>query len=670
VLLGSLLAAAVVAAYVSRRALPAPSYPDPVDLTRAVFPKLPSVEAAEGAGAPVVVLRPEPAGAPSWSDYLAELLRGEGLSVALAPCPTGALPAGARTLVLVPGCESLPLEALEAFASEGGTLTAVPVGAGGPGPLAPAGTPGPSFPDDLWTLFGVRTRARAGAGGGGDDSSTAAGGADVASAEEARDPGGGTTQGDRSSLPASASSSRLPLLRLPFPALRELEPAGAAPIEWAAIEGGRTPLLFHRAIGGGSASLWTIDLPRTIARLRQGDPDRAGKAGLLPHPAPADLLQGQLIEAQYPLPVADLLTHTLSRSAGGSSPFLPAFWPFPSPTAAAMIMTADQDFAGDEFLSYEIDRVEEARGELTLYLTANSRRNPRDPVDATPGGPPDIEEVDRWRAMHHGISIHPNANGVPRDPAQLEAVIRATRDAVSLRYGVTPCTIRHHFVFWWGYTDTARALSDLGFLMDLNYNSIFPGIARAGYMTGSGLPLPFVSSDGVVLPIFQQATQLEDDLLIGDYPFSAHLSEAAAVEQGSAMLRDAARHGTAVTVNIHPLYAARVPGLLSGLLTAAHRLDLPILSAERWLELTLRRYRARISGVQVEGDALSFSIRVPGGMVGVRLPDGEDGRSCRQVQLDGRPLATQRVESSESLRGVLFSVPAGEHRVVADCRVP
>ncbi len=607
-----LLAVAVAVGVRSLVPRPRPAWERPVDMSRATFP--PRGYGGE-AGGPVWVVRPSRVGQPDWSDYLVEILRCEGVTVTQVACSRlqDKVPDAVQAVVVPGGCAVEERAPLRRFVEGGGTLVGV------------------GFVPPLLDLAGVR-------------------------AED----GTGTAQRDLQDVPAGVLA---PMFRaVPTDADTTVVLTGQR-------ESGPWPLLLERRIGRGVVRLWCADVARSVARTRQGDPRLVGTSGLLPHPSPGDLFQKDFDPERYPKPVADTWMHRFGQSVVAGPVPIPVFWPFPTSSPGAVILTGDQDYAPDPFIDYQLAHVEDAGGEMTLFLTSVTRKNQAAGPREVAVQSPDPAQVEAWRAFHHQFSVHPNANGVPRDPDTLTAVIDASREAMIRRYGIVPRTVRHHFTFWWGYVDTAKALARLGFLMDLNYLSIVPGASGEGYLQGTGLPLPFVDVDGTVLPIFQQPTQIEDSLMMSKLGFSAGLDEAQAVQAASQLLHAAPRWGTAVTLNFHPLYSVKTPGFLDGLLAVVRDAHLPAMSAERWLDLVLRRYQARVSTLaarpQGTGLAVSFSLTIPDGDLWVRMPDTVDGLPCVQVRLDGATVDARRVDQPEVLAGTLFRAGSGSHRVEA-----
>lgn len=621
-------------AYYSREQLPRPSFPDAVVLDDARFPPCPRAD--DVPGSPVWVIRPEASARPSWSDYVAELLRMEGFSPALASCspPRGSIPASLHTVVLRPGCSSREVDAWIAWAGRGGTLVA----------FAPDRRAG------MWPAVLEAAQSRGGGASGGDAGEISDAGMDANGAENR----------------ARAPEEPLPRRWSAWPF--SLEAAGLAPGSGLAARQDRggdeiLPPFIRLPWKKGIVWMWRTDPAPLVARMRQGDSSLSDRRGLLPYPCPADLLQHDFDPARYALPVADLHAHVLAEAVSDGEPPLPAFWPFPSPSASALVMTGDQDFAPWEMIQFELDRVEDAGGEMTLYLTGAVRRRGRDPDDAAGDGNPSPDDVQGWKAMHHGLAPHPNYLGIPQEPKRLASVLSNAVRRFRTFYGTTPRTLRHHFVRWWGYVDVPRVEAALGILMDCNYSSIYPGYSGYGYLSGAGLPLPFADDDGALVPVFQQPTQIEDGLLVGDYDFGARLDPADALARAGALIREADAHATVLTMNFHPLYAVKNADLLIGLLRVATEERMPILSAERWLAFVLRRYASTLNVTAVGDGAQRIDVNVIPKRIYLRIPVNAPGHGSPEVRVDGRVVAGEAARKGLPLSGILVRLSRGLHRV-------
>lgn len=640
--LGGLLALLCVVsagAYYLRALQPQPAFEPALDLRDAVFLPLPHTEADRTL--PVWVLGgDEPSAHPVQTPYLAEILRMAGFSTTLQPCEAfeAALePRAAPALLVVdtssPCVSALSSAKLTQYVEQGGGLCVVGVS--------------PAFWSTHQALLGGAERA-----------STA--------------PVSGQTPSKATpSLPITAPDPvpgvsppflpRLPALEREFPLFEPFPPAqGGARVVYQALDHAGAPQarVFEHAVGAGRVLIWALPLAEVVRETRQGRVDAASSSGMAV-PVSADAVQQSVLPQSFDQPVLDQLMHQLTRSLEALHTPLPSFWPFLTETSASLIMTADQDFAPWSFVQFQVDEVEKAKGELSLYLTGTTRRQASDPPGATQPDPEVLQNIPTWRDMHHGISVHPNANGLPRLREPLRETVATALQQLETCCGVRGRTLRHHFLFWW--PEAAEDLAQLGILMELNLVSIRPGVSSPGFITGSGLPMPFVTPEFKVLPIFQQPTQVEDDVLLSTMSYSAQLSAAEATQRSQALLENAPHWGTAVTANIHPLYAAKTPELLRGLLSTAQRLQLPIVSAERWLDLQLRRQQARLHSLKKSAQGLEGFLEVSRGPLWLRIPIKPDILTKDPAQLNGQPVKWHALPPDGPLPGVLIQVPTGQH---------
>src|SRR5207249_4262604 len=96
-------------------------------------------------------------------------------------------------------------------------------------------------------------------------------------------------------------------------------------------------------------------------------------------------------------------------------------------------------------------------------------------------------------------------------------------------------------------------LAGAGVRMDANFVGIHCG---HGYPTGSGLPVKFMDSRGRAIDLYEQATQWEDDVAIGD--LYEQLSYDQATAQSLETLREAQEeYHTVVNFNFHPIHTRR-----------------------------------------------------------------------------------------------------------------
>ena len=387
---------------------------------------------------------------------------------------------------------------------------------------------------------------------------------------------------------------------------RELGPI-ALPIEgaeWPEEVADGADLVLRRAEGGvigvvrGSTAAFSFDLAGWLLRLRQGEPelagiDRDGIHGTKPN----DLRPFYWSSPTWRLPSAELwaelLVFVAERLRGEP---MTRLWPLPTTAPSALVMTSDQDFVDYEWVDPLLARVEERGGEASVLLTWGTRQERGSAVDADGGDGPDSRDSRLAREWGHGLGLHPNGFGLG-SPREVERTIRLHHERMqpaldegSLR------AIRHHALLWWGYDEPVRLAAELGYWVELNYVSIDPRFRGPGFGFGAARPVRFQARDGELLPILSLPTQIEDDVLTGDFPYSPGLTSAQAVLASSILMDEAVRHRVPLTANIHPLGMGLDEGaLLGGLLEAAVERGVPIVSAERYATSAWDRLR-RLTG--------------------------------------------------------------------------
>lgn len=394
---------------------------------------------------------------------------------------------------------------------------------------------------------------------------------------------------------------------LPLPAKgAEFAPSGMG--SWRAVvtrAGGRSVVS-----ASTDSALFSIDFSAWLRSLRQGDPrlsgqDRDGLHG----PKPNDLRPFPWAAPVWKQPTATVWTEVLvaeiSRLAEARGGPLPRVWALPSPASSALILTSDQDFAEPSWMDSMLARTEERGGEMSLLTTAGTRQHNSDPAAAGGGQFLSEEALSGARAWGHGFGMHPNAAGLASEPDQVQA-IRSSYERTSELLGEVPRIVRNHYLVWWDAEVLMALYADLGLWMELNYVSIGPGFDGPGFLFGSARPARFVGARAT-LPVLSQATQIEDDVLTGDFAYSSGLSSAGAVSASGRLLDVAVRHRVPLVANLHPLWVVEDRAeLLDGLLDAAESRGLPIVSAERWATQSWHRLAlvmdAKLERREADGD--------------------------------------------------------------------
>ncbi|MEE2828979.1 MAG: hypothetical protein VX498_07315 [Myxococcota bacterium] len=395
-------------------------------------------------------------------------------------------------------------------------------------------------------------------------------------------------------------------------------PVPGAGAEWPEQQPGWTSLV--RGSRGGSLvlrsgrnSVFSIDLSGWLRDLRQGDAslsgmDRDGIHG----PKPNDLRPFPWASPLWRTPGAELWTEVLigELQAGALQvgPALPRLWALPSAAPSALILTSDQDFGEPTWIESILVRVEDRGGEMSVMSTAWTRQTNSAPVDASGGSFLAGSALSRARAWGHGIGLHPNGAGLGAPSSVVESIRLADRLG-RVNEGDSLRVVRNHYLLWWDYEEPMQLYADLNYWMELNFVSIEPRFRGPGFLFGSARPARFVGSRSI-LPVLSQPTQIEDDVLTSDFPYSPGLSSEEAVLASGRLLDTAVLHRIPLTANLHPMWVVADGGtLLDGLLDQAVDRGVPIVSAERWATQSWNRLRWVLgTGLQPSGEEWSYTL--------------------------------------------------------------
>jgi hypothetical protein len=413
------------------------------------------------------------------------------------------------------------------------------------------------------------------------------------------------------------------------------------------------PACLHIPLDQGQAVLFTYDLPRAVALIRQGDPALADwrTVGYGAPYRPNELFTGWLDPARAHLPQADLHATLLGNAvnAVARAP-QPRFWYYPTPAQkSVVVLDSDDDWSAPEHFDALLAGVERHGGHITVYLMMGPTRK----TIATP------DKVAAWRARGHSFGIHHNA-GDPRyaeeeQDAVIEDIVR--RDVATFRdaYGSVPLTNRNHCLYWKGYVDLPRLYAELGVTMDLNYLSLFQFWQT--YLTGSARPARFVDTSGEVLDCFQQATIAFDDASVKSRLASDPLGEAATTRR--LMEANVTRSFGALSMLSHPVsFFTYSSAYMDEVWRSARELGIPIWSAFEWADFVRARDGASIAAPRWQDGR--FTCRLAGtsprGSLTLMLPfggtdrgsgdgvDGDPGPGEVRAEVDGEPVpATTQV---------------------------
>lgn len=455
--------------------------------------------------------------------------------------------------------------------------------------------------------------------------------------------------------------------------MAQYELAGAEAVAWIARrDSSRTsyPAVTLMRAKKGIAALWAFDLPRNIALIRQGNPaaanqERDGMEGV----RTVDLFVDWIDLDRIDIPQADeqqRLLANMIHALAGEAP-LPRLWHLPAGASAVLVATGDAHGLLASHIATALELVSRYDGALSIYYApppmSNRSRTLRrvrwlaeelpvaGAVFTDDAGYPTPKDVARWRERGHGFGLHPYVEqGVGKGYHEYWNTF------IKLGYGPAEPTVRTHRVLWSGWVETARVQAQYGLRMSLDHYHSGPLMRRAdgrwvhGYLTGSGLPMPFVDEQGNLLRVYQQHTHLVDEHLMRvfdtGYEMGVDVNEAIAI---ACRQIDAAveQYPSALGLQCHidpfafggeKAKAASV--WFDRVLDHAAARGVMIVSAEQWLAFTEMRDQAEMRNLmwnESEGMLMFEAVigaesqRAPA----LLLPLEHRRRMLRQVTIDG-----------------------------------
>ncbi len=392
-------------------------------------------------------------------------------------------------------------------------------------------------------------------------------------------------------------------------------------------------------VGWGRIVVFAFDLALCVLLLRQGDPNRAevvprGTGCARPSSMAIDI--GPLDSGW--IPFADLLSRllvdTVRRYLPGPVPLLSHL---PGMAPGILLYSGDEDNADVASNDAEFECVAAAGGRMNLYIIPNRTQST-------------ALDVERYR-VQHDVGPHPNLRPLDGYPVserlvEFERQIRMFQD----QFDTPARSLRNHCTAWAGYLEPVEVMEKLGVGMDGNYFSGTYGYSRedAPYAAfGGAMPMRFCWPDGRVLNVFQQHTQLADDIMFGTADYSYRLSPQVFVGVLDRIFTDIeTRFHTPYSVCIHPgnwVKFSRPQG--RELLRQANERQFPIWSFDGWLAFWEARDTWRFNGMTRQGRRLQFALEGERShdalCLAIPLKDSET--SLVEIELDGERAEWQTV---------------------------
>ncbi len=489
--------------------------------------------------------------------------------------------------------------------------------------------------------------------------------------------------------------------------------AGAQTIAWLFSDRDTPtdqPAIAIHTFGEGIAVSFAFDLAKSIAYMRQGNPERANQdIDGLNGVRTVDMFVDWIDLERIHIPQADeqqrLFANLLAHVC--KSP-LPRLWYFPTDKKSLLIATGDSHMNPAPFIEDVLSRVEARGGHITVYYTPQivsdigraarwSRFWATDHVpmvsDLLSGefGSPTPFMVEAWRARGHEFTLHPYVD------TSLEEWQLYWKEFTGRGYEPLSQTVRTHRVLWTGWMETARVQATYGMRMNFDFYHVGPSLQKTngewpnGHLTGSGRPMKFIDEQGRIINLYQQLTQIADEHLIpmdvpgwGGWP---GLSPQEAVEVSKYLLDRSVMDGDYAAIcgqfHVDPFQLGGEPAekggiFLEGTLDYAQELGVPIWSAQDWLDFSDLRHETDFTDMVWEVDSSSLVLQVardgdldllpldgPGSTLTVLLPThhGEKMLSALNVDSEKVPLAAPLKLGNLEYAPVTLS--ANEHTIRA-----
>lgn len=427
----------------------------------------------------------------------------------------------------------------------------------------------------------------------------------------------------------------------------------------------------------GRAAAFTYDLARNVVYMRQGNPalaDTDGDEDTIIRTV--DLFMsgfqgGPWVDRDLiPVPQADeqqrLLARLVQQLQANTSP-LPQLWYFPGTTKTMLILTGDAHANPQNYYDLEFNSINSRNGKITIYITQGGY------IATGPGA----TQAAVWRSQGHSFGLHPYG---PPENANLNEGYSEEDVWFASHFSFPKSrTIRNHRVAWEGWTGAAEVALSYGLAMDTSYYHWGAWLQKSddswphGHITGSGQPMRFVKSNGTILPIYQQNTQLVDEHILTGVGFGFENLGATAAITVSKSVIDASQNGdyAALTTMFHVDYYnfGHPQEWAEGTMDYANSLGIPIWNADQWLSFTETRHDANFTNLQWNSgtSTLTFSLaatQTAGIALTTLLPISHNGLTLQSVQVDNVNTAWTNMTIKGRAMAAL-SVASGAHDLIA-----
>jgi hypothetical protein len=462
------------------------------------------------------------------------------------------------------------------------------------------------------------------------------------------------------------------------------------------------PAIAINSFGEGLAVAFAFDLAKSIAYMRQGNPESVNQdVDGLPGVRTVDMFVNWIDLDRIQIPQADeqqrLFVNILLQL---SRKPLPRLWYFPEDKKSALIVTGDSHSNPAKFIEDVLTRVEARGGHMTVYYSPQivndigraarwSRFWLTDHVPAISSllgeefGSPTPLLVKNWRARGHEITLHPYVE------TGLDEWELYWKEFTGRGYAPVSQTVRTHRILWTGWMETARVQAKYGMRMNFDYYHVGPSLQKKngewvnGHLTGSGRPMKFIDEQGRIIDLYQQLTHVTDEHLIpmdvpgwGGWP---RLTAQEAVEVSKYLLDRSVKHNDYCAIggqfHVDPFQMGGDPAekggiFLEGTLDYAQQIGVPILCAQEWLQFTDLRHETNFVDITWDSNASTLTFNLlplnqPDATLTVLLPIHYVDKTLSAASMDGVTTSMNTRLVLGSMEYAQIIVSAQDHTVKA-----
>jgi hypothetical protein len=428
------------------------------------------------------------------------------------------------------------------------------------------------------------------------------------------------------------------------------------------------PAVTLRSVGtnGGQVAAFAFDLAQSIIYTRQGNPEWAGQDRDGDSIIRTNDLFFSGAEPNYinldkvAIPQADELQRFLANlilSMNADKIPLPRVWYLPNMKKAVILMTGDDRGTPDgSQTTFDM---------LNAASPANCSVADWECYRATSWVSPETglttDQALTYFNQRFEVGPHITTNCENWTPETLNSIITNAQDSFSAKYGFFPGrTNRIHCGVWtdWATLPNVELNRELRIRLDATYY-YWPTQwvqNRPGFMTGSGIPMPYVDLDGSIIFVYQAAMHLNNETDNTSDSVNSLLDKALGPE------------------GFYGVFGARydyTDQFAATILNSARARDVSLISAEQLLTWLDGRNSSGFTKPVWNGTQLEFRIVINDGVNNVyaMIPNQGRGGQVSSITIDDTPVSFE-VKTIKGRMYAVFRATNGNAKVIYTSPVP